>query len=114
MLGALSESIAIINSHRPQEMSKISQCFLEWGGKAESRTSSRNPKLPIPGVMLGADCCHAVGTVDGSCSGVRRAEPEHGSPGCVGLGRAVPVCTEGEASIKQFCFALPLLPHCLR
>lgn len=41
MLGTLSESLANINSYKPQELSKISQCLLEWERKAETRTSGR-------------------------------------------------------------------------
>lgn len=71
MLGSLLENIANINSYSPQEMSQISHCFVEWERRAETRSSSRNHNLLIPGVMLRADGHQPVGTVWCSCSGVQ-------------------------------------------
>lgn len=121
MLGTLSESLANIISYRPQEKSKYKPVFPRVKRKGRGQIKQQNHKLLVPAVMLRALLCfpsrrHAVGTacpvLSGSCSGVGGAEPENGSAGCVGPGRArllVPALSFFHAVLLFFS----VLPRCL-
>lgn len=91
--------------------------FPRVGKKGRDQNKQQNHKLPIPGIMLRADCHHAVGTVCPELSVAPRVVCREWRQKMVvltvGLGRAVPFCAEKETSVKQFCFPFPLLPHCL-